>query len=69
MKKTLILFIIFSFASMANTAFAHTGMEQSSLLHNVLHISAAVGIYLAMMATGFYLLRKLPKAQRIRIRK
>ncbi len=55
--------------ALSSTASAHTGMSQYSLLHFVLHAFAAVGVYLAMMAGGFYLLKKLPKAIRIRIKK
>jgi len=62
---SLVLFFI-TFSSIAS---AHTGMAQSSTLHHVLHIVIAVGLYLAMMAAGFYLLSKLPKPKRLRIKK
>nr|AJG37985.1 hypothetical protein [uncultured Gammaproteobacteria bacterium] len=53
---------------LATTASAHTGMDSSSLLHNTIHIVTTVGIYLAIMAAGFYLLNKLPKAKKQRVR-
>ncbi len=43
---------------------AHTGMEQSTVLHNAIHIITAVSIYLVIIGAGFYLLSKLPKAKR-----
>ena len=43
---------------------AHTGIEQSTILHNAIHIITAVSIYLAIIGAGFYLLSKLPKAKR-----
>ena len=49
---------------LATTASAHTGMEQSTILHNAIHIITAVSIYLAIIGAGFYLLSKLPKAKR-----
>ena len=48
---------------LVTSASAHTGMEQSTTLHNAIHIITAVSIYLAMMGAGFYLLSKLPKAK------
>ena len=53
---------------LVSTASAHTGMDTSSILHNTIHIVTTVGIYLAIMAAGFYLLNKLPKAKKQRIR-
>ncbi len=58
--------------TLTTIASAHAGMEQSSLLHNAIHIITTVSIYLAlslaMLATGFYLLKKLPKAKQIKVR-
>ena len=65
MVKVLVSFIALS---LATTASAHTGMEQSSILHNTIHIVTTVGIYLAMMGAGFYILNKLPRAKRQRIK-
>ena len=65
MVKVLVSFIALS---LATTASAHSGMEQSSILHNTIHIVTTVGIYLAMMGAGFYILNKLPKAKRQRIK-
>lgn len=56
-------------ATLTTSASAHSGMEYSSILHNSVHIITTVGIYLAMMVAGFYLLRKLPKAKRQRVKK
>ena len=66
MIKTLIT--LFSTALLSTPVFAHTGMESSSVLHNVLHISASVGIYMALMLVGLYLFKRLPKAQKQKIR-
>ena len=65
MKKLLLSIVTFFLAS---TASAHPGMDPSSILHNTIHIVTTVGIYLAMMGAGFYLLNKLPKAKKQRIR-
>lgn len=64
--KKIILSIITLF--LASTASAHSSIDQSSILHNVIHIVTTVGIYLAIMAVGLYLLNKLPKAKKQRIR-
>ena len=53
---------------LASTASAHSGMDQSSILHNTIHIVTTVGIYLAMMGAGFYLLNKLPKVKKQRVK-
>ncbi len=58
-----ILLSTFSLLFVASAS-AHTGMEQLSFLHNTIHIMTAVGIYLAIIGAGFYLLSKLPKAKR-----
>jgi len=60
MKVLLSLLTLF----LATTASAHTGMEQSTVLHSAIHIITAVSIYLAIIGAGFYLLSKLPKAKR-----
>jgi len=60
MKVLLSLITLF----LATTTSAHTGMEQSTILHNAIHIITAVSIYLAIIGAGFYLLSKLPKAKR-----
>ena len=65
MKKIILGIITFFLAS---TASAHSGMDQSSILHITIHIVTTVGIYLAIMAAGFYLLNKLPKAKKQRIK-
>ena len=67
----LTLFFTLFISIFSSSAFAHTGMEQSSLVHNALHIATAVGIYMAMMLAGLYLFKRLPKtkAQKIRIKK
>ena len=70
MKKNLSLFgLLVLFLS--NTAFAHTGMDQTSILHLAIHLVVPISIYLAIMAAGFYLIKKLPKpkVQRVRIKK
>ena len=54
---------------LVNSASAHTGMAQSSVMHYLLHSGITIGVYLAIMAAGFYLLRKMPKAKRVRIKK
>ena len=65
MVKVLVSFIALS---LATTASAHTGLMESSILHHTIHIVTSVGIYLAMIALGFYLLNKLSKAKRQRIK-
>lgn len=52
----------------STTASAHTDVEASSIYHAVLHITASVGVYIAMMLAGLYLFNKLPKAKRQRIK-
>ncbi len=54
--------------TLTTIASAHAGMEQSSILHNAIHIITTVSVYLIIMATGFYLLKKLPKAKQIKVR-
>ncbi len=58
--------VLFSLITLflVTTTSAHTGMEQSTILHNAIHIITAVSIYLAIIGAGFYLLSKLPKAKR-----
>ena len=53
---------------LVTSASAHTGMEQSTTLHNAIHIITTVSIYLAIIGAGFYFFNKLPKAKRQRIR-
>ncbi len=65
MKKLLLSILTFFLAS---TASAHPSMDPSSILHITIHIVTTVGIYLAIMAAGFYLLSKLPKAKKQRIK-
>jgi len=64
--KKIILSILTLF--LVTTASAHPSMDQSSILHIAIHIVTTVGIYLAIMAAGFYLLNKLPKAKKQRIK-
>ena len=52
-----------------NTASAHTGMEHSSSLHSSIHLIITASVILAIVATGFYLYRCMPKTKRIRIKK
>jgi len=66
MIKTLVTLFLSIFIS--TTASAHTGMEPTSLLHAVLHLSASVGIYIAMMLAGLYLFNRLPKAKKQKIK-
>lgn len=65
MKIILSLITLF----LATSASAHTGIAQSSILHSVIHIITTTAIYLAIIAVGFYLVSKLPKAKRQRIKK
>ena len=67
MIKNLITLFIATLIS--TTASAHSGMEQSSILHNVLHIFASVGVYIALMLAGLYFFKRLPKKQKIRVKK
>jgi len=53
---------------LVTSASAHTGMDQSTILHNAIHIITTVSIYLAIMGAGFYLFNKLPKAKRQRVK-
>lgn len=55
----------------SSTAFAHTGMSSSSFNHMALHISASIGITIALIAVGYFFYRRTPKArtQRVRIKK
>ncbi len=64
--KKIILSILTVF--IATTASAHPNMDEASILHIAIHIVTTVGIYLAIMAAGFYLLSKLPKAKKQRIK-
>ena len=68
MIKSITLFFTLFITTISTSAFAHTGMEQSSLMHNALHIATAVGIYMAMMLAGLYLFKRLPKAKAQKIR-
>ena len=54
--------------SIATTASAHTGMLESPLLHNAIHALTVTSIYLAIIAVGFYVFRKLPKVKKQRIK-
>ncbi len=63
------IFTLFITLLISTSASAHTGMDQSSLLHNAIHIISAIGVYLAIIGAGFYLIKKLPKAKRVRIKK
>lgn len=65
-KTTLLLFCTLMITS---TASAHTGMDYSSVLHTAIHLAITVSIYLAIMGIGFYLLKKLPKAIRLKVKK
>jgi len=65
MKKILMGFLALS---LATTASAHTGMLESPLLHNAIHMLTATSIYLAIIALGLYLFRKLPKAKKQHIK-
>ena len=70
MKKRftiLSLSVLFS-AFFTGTASAHTGMAEYSIVHIGLHIIASVGIYIALMLAGLYLLKRLPKAKKVRIK-
>lgn len=69
MKKNILRLIVLFTLFVNTVASAHTGMDQSSLLHNAIHIISAVGVYLAIIGAGFYLIHKLPKAKRVRIKK
>ena len=53
---------------LATSASAHSGMDQSAILHNAIHIITTVSIYLAIIGAGFYFFKKLPKAKRQRVR-
>ena len=66
MIKTIITLFLSLFISTA--ASAHTGMTEYSIAHIGLHLFASIGIYIAMMLAGLYLLNKLPKAKKQRIK-
>jgi len=66
MIKVLLSFITLFLATSAS---AHTGMMQSSITHNAIHIITAIGIYLAIIGAGFYVINKLPKTKRQHIKK
>lgn len=68
MRKRLQLSLLFIALFSATTASAHTGMSQLSMAHIGLHITASVGIYIAMMLAGLYLLNRLPKAKKQKIK-
>ena len=59
----------FTLIVMNTSAFAHNGMEHSVTLHNAIHLIITAGVFLAVIATGYYLYRSLPKAKHIRIKK
>ena len=59
----------FTLIAMNTSVFAHSGMEHSVVLHNSIHLIITAGVLLAVIATGYYLYRSLPKAKRIRIKK
>lgn len=70
MKKlfaTLSLSVLLS-AIFSGTASAHPGMADYSMAHIGLHVFASVGIYIALMLVGLYLLKRLPKAKKVRIK-
>ncbi len=61
MPKLIISLSILAFLTIANAAYAHVGMEHSSWVHMVAHIVASAAIGMAIVAMGWYLLRKRSK--------
>ena len=69
-NKTIITALsFFTLIVMSSSVFAHSGMEHSVVLHNSIHLIITAGVLLAVIATGYYLYRSLPKAKRVRIKK
>ncbi len=70
MTKTLsILVVMLSTLSISYNAVAHTGMAHASNMHSILHIATGVGVSIALMAVGFFLLKLLPKSIEQRVNK
>lgn len=70
MIKFCLGFLVMSLATIAS---AHTGMDQSSILHDVIHAAPTIGVYiviaLVLIAFGVFLFQTLPKAKLQRIKK
>ncbi len=68
-KFTGLTAFLFMTTAVMTTASAHSGMEHNSISHNVIHLLMGISIYLIILGAGFYLIRKLPKAIKIRVKK
>ncbi len=61
MPKLIISPSILAFLTITDTAYAHVGMEHFPWMHAVAHIVASAAIGMAIVAMGWYLLRKRSK--------
>lgn len=68
-NKYLTAIMLFLAMGYSVTASAHTGLSHASVMHSSLHIVATISVYLALMAVGFLVFKRLPKAIQQRVKK
>ncbi|WP_299870894.1 hypothetical protein [uncultured Cocleimonas sp.] len=68
-KLFLTVITVFLSLGFSVTASAHSGHENASVMHLMFHAVVTVSIYLSLMAAGFYVIKRLPKAIKQRVKK
>ena len=68
-KLVLTVMTVFLSLGYSTTVFAHAGHADASTMHLMFHAVIVISIYLSLMAAGFYVIKRLPKAIKQRVKK
>jgi len=68
-SKMAYLGLMLSLLGVSQNCLAHSGVHSDSLLHSMLHVVLSAMVAIAVIGVSFLLVKRFPKAIKIRVKK